>query len=104
MVYSQLLDRPSISRMQKYLNNTEILRYLNIPTIKTEDLYSSRAEINDADFTEIEKDLLQKFLGLEGDRNAVVIHVTDTYFTGDSLDSRPRKGKEEVLELNPPME
>lgn len=94
MVYSQLLDRPSISRMQEYLNNTEILRYLNIPSIKTEDLYSSLAEINDADFTDIEKDLSQKFLGLEGDRDAVVIDVTDTYFTGDSLDSRPRKGKE----------
>ena len=38
MVYSQLLDRPSISRMQEYLNNTEILRYLNIPSIRTEDL------------------------------------------------------------------
>ncbi len=94
MVYSQLLDRPSINRMQEYLNDTEILRYLNITSVKTEDLYSSLAGINDADFAGIEKNLSQKFLDLEGDRGAVVIDVTDTYFTGDSLDSRPRKGKE----------
>ena len=33
MVYSQLLDRPSINRMPEYLLETEILRYLSISEV-----------------------------------------------------------------------
>lgn len=94
MVYSQLLDRPSINRMDDYLKTTEILRYLGISGISTDDLYGSLSDINDLDFTRIEKYLSRLFLDLEGNRRTVVIDVTDTYFTGDSLESLPRKGKD----------
>lgn len=94
MVYSQLLDRPAINRMPEYLRETEILRYLGIEGIDTVDLYESLQEINDMDFSAIEEKLASLFLHIEGDRRAVIIDITDTYFTGDSLDSRPRKGKE----------
>lgn len=94
MVYSQLLDRPAINRMQEYLQETEILRYLGIENIDTADLYGSLQEINDMDFSAAEEKLASFFLDIEKDRRSVIIDVTDTYFTGDSLDSRPRKGKE----------
>ena len=94
MVYSQLLDRPAINRMPEYLRETEILRYLGIESIDTVDLYESLQEINHMDFSAMEEKLASLFLHIEGDRRAVIIDVTDTYFTGDSLDSRPRKGKE----------
>ena len=45
------------------------------------------------DFPAMEEKLTSLFFRIEGDRRAVIIGVTDTYFTGDSLDSRPRKGK-----------
>jgi hypothetical protein len=51
MVYSQLLDRPVINRMAEYLRETEILRYLDIESIDTGDLYESLQEINDMDFS-----------------------------------------------------
>ena len=93
MVYSQLLDRPAINRMEEYLQETEILRYLDIQNISTQDLYESLEEINDMDFPALEEKLASFFLDVEKERRSVIIDVTDTYFTGDSLDSRPRKGK-----------
>ena len=94
MVYSQLLDRPAINRMPEYLRETEILRYVGIESIDTVDLYESLQEINDMDFSAMEEKLASLFLDIEKERRSVIIDVTDTYFTGDSLDSRPRKGKE----------
>ena len=46
------------------------------------------------DFSTAEKKLSEVFLKIEGNKRTVVVNVTDTYFTGDSLDSEPRKGKE----------
>jgi Transposase len=94
MVYSQLLDRPAINRMPEYLQETEILRYLGIESIDTVDLYESLQEMNDMDFSAMEEKLASLFLDIEKERRSVIIDVTDTYFTGDSLDSKPRKGKE----------
>ncbi len=94
MVYSQLLDRPAINRMPEYLRETEILRYLGIGSVDTVDLCGSLQEINDMDFSAMEEKLASIFLGIEKERRSVIIDVTDTYFTGDSLDSRPRKGRE----------
>ena len=94
MVYSQLLDRPAINRMEEYLQETEILRYLDIQNISTQDLYESLEEINDMDFPALEEKLASFFLDVEKERRSVIIDVTDTYFTCDSVDSRPRKGKE----------
>ena len=94
MVYSQLLDRPAINRMPEYLQETEILRYLGMENIDTADLYGSLREINDMDFSAAEEKLASFFLDIEKNRRSVIIDVTDTYFTGDSLDTKPRKGKE----------
>ena len=94
LVYSQLLDRPAINRMEQYLEETEILHFIGIPAIKTADLYDALTELGERDFNEIENKLGSLFLGIEKERKTVIIDVTDTYFTGDSLDSEPRKGKE----------
>ena len=94
LVYSQLLDRPAISRMSQYLEETEILRFLDLDGVGTADLYASLDELAGLDFPAMENSMGEFFLGIEKSRKTVIIDVTDTYFTGDSLDSRPRKGKE----------
>ena len=94
LVYSQLLDRPAISRMQQYLEDTEILRFLEMDAVSTADLYASLDDLADLDFPAVENSMGEFFLDIEKSRRTVIIDVTDTYFTGDSLDSRPRKGKE----------
>ena len=40
------------------------------------------------DFSAIEEKPASLFLHVEEDRRAVIIGITDTYFTGNSLDSR----------------
>lgn len=72
----------------------EIPLYLGMQEVSTGKLYKSLSEINELGFTEIEDKISSIFMGLEKNRSTVVIDVTDTYFTGDSLDSMPRKGKE----------
>ena len=94
LVYSQLLDRPAISRMSQYLEETEILRFLDLDGVSTADLYASLDDLADLDFPAVENSMGEFFLGIEKSRKTVIVDVTDTYFTGDSLDSRPRKGKE----------
>lgn len=42
----------------------------------------------------MEEKLASIFLGIEKDRRSVIIDVTNTYFIGDSIDPRTRKGKE----------
>ncbi len=94
LIYSQLLDRPAISRMPEYLEETEILRFLQLDQVSTAELYASLTDLADLDFPALENSLGEFFLPLEKSRRTVIIDVTDTYFTGNSLDSEPRKGKE----------
>lgn len=94
LVYSQLLDRPSINRMEEYLKGTEILRFLGLKEVNTEDLYTSLSDLDEIDFERVEEKLSKLFVSIEGEKKSVIVDVTDTYFTGDSLDSKPRKGKE----------
>ena len=46
------------------------------------------------EFAAVEEKLASFFLDLEKEKKSVIIDVTDTYFTGDSLDSKPGKGKD----------
>ncbi|MEM0135323.1 MAG: hypothetical protein QXU18_08890, partial [Thermoplasmatales archaeon] len=94
MMYSQLLDRPAINRMPRYLRILVSSRYLGIKGTSTQDLYSSLEDINDMDFSTVEKKLANIFLEIEKNKHTVVIDVTDSYFTFDSLESKQRKGKE----------
>jgi hypothetical protein len=96
LVYSQLLDRPSINRMEEYLGETEILSFLKIDSIGAADLYNSLSELNDdgVDFSSIERHLSSFFVRNEGGKHSVIVDVTDTYFTGDSLEGKRRRGKE----------
>jgi transposase len=94
MVYSQLLDRPSINRMEEYLQGTEILRLLELEELSSEDLYASLSDLEEIDFDRVEETLSKLFISIEKEKNSVIVDVTDTHFTGDSLDLKPRKGKE----------
>ena len=83
-----------MNRMQEYLRKTEILRFLEIESVDIVDLYESMQEINHMDFSAMKETLSSIFLGIEKERRFTIVNVTDTYFTGDSIDSRSRKGNE----------
>lgn len=54
LVYSQLLDRPSINRMKEWLGNTDMLEILGVESTPTSQLYDSLDELNEMDFSKME--------------------------------------------------
>ena len=53
MVYSQLLDRPSINRMEEWLNSTDILEALDVESVTTAYLYNALEELGNMDFSKV---------------------------------------------------
>ena len=54
LVYSQLLDRPSMNRMKERLGNTDMLEILGVESTPTSQLYDSLDELNEMDFSKME--------------------------------------------------
>ncbi len=96
-VYGQLLDRPGINKLREWLDGTEILKFLDINEISTAQLYYALSKFDDMDFKAIEENIRKKLLPYESKSNAIVLDVTDTYFEGNSIAGRPRKGKEDKI-------
>ena len=99
MVYSQLIERPSINKMEEWLSYTDMLDILKIKNISTSKLYDALDGLNNMDFSKIENKLSSIFSSISDidGNNAVIIDITDTYFEGNSIDGVPRRGKEEKV-------
>ena len=54
LVYAQILERPSINKMEEWLNDTDILDILGIKNISTEQLYKAIEDLGDMNFEVIE--------------------------------------------------
>ncbi len=93
-VYSHLLERPSIRKMEEWFQGTEIPEILGLSGISTGRLYKVLGWLNEIDFQEVEERLYQKFRRYERKKSSVIIDVTDTYFEGSRGDERPRRGKD----------
>ena len=96
LVYSQLLDRPPINRMEEWLGNTDMLEILGVESTSTSRLYDSLDKLNEMDFDKMEENLSFIFSKIDGNR-AVIIDVTDTYFEGKSIEGEYRRGKHEKV-------
>jgi transposase len=93
LVYSQLLERPSLNKMEQWLNETDILEILQLEKISTFQLYEALEQLQDTDFSKAEESIARIFSSHET-KKALVVDVTDTYFEGDSFDEKPRRGKD----------
>jgi transposase len=93
LVYSQLLERPSINKMEQWLNETDILEILKLEKISTSQLYEALEQLQNNDFSKVEESIAHVFSSHEA-KKALVVDVTDTYFEGDSFDEQPRRGKD----------
>jgi len=93
LIYSQILERPSINKMEQWLNQTDILEILKLENITTTQLYHALEQLQDLDFSKIEKTIADTFTNHET-KHGLIIDVTDTYFEGKNIDEKPRRGKE----------
>ncbi|MGC8618210.1 MAG: hypothetical protein ACP5UZ_05660, partial [Thermoplasmata archaeon] len=73
LVYSQLLDRPSINRMEEYLQGTDIQRFLELEEVNTEDLYASLSDLEEIDFEGVEESLSKLFISIEKEKKSVIV-------------------------------
>jgi predicted transcriptional regulator len=96
MVYSQLLDRPSINGMEEWLSHTDMLGILGADCMSTSVLYDALEELEEMDFSPIEASLSSIFSSID-EKNAVIVDITDTYFEGKSMSGDPRRGREEKV-------
>ncbi|MBI4653225.1 transposase [Candidatus Kuenenbacteria bacterium] len=94
LVYSQLLEKISISRIEDWLRFTEIPEVLEIKNVSTKELYESLTDIEDEEFEKIDLEMNHIFQKYDDSTDIAVIDVTDTYFEGDSEEIQRRKGKD----------
>jgi len=92
-VYSHLLERPSIRKLEGWFYDTEIPIILGLQDISTMKLYETLRELSEMDFSNVEEKIFLKLNLYERDKFSVIIDITDTYFEGNTVDEEPRRGK-----------
>jgi hypothetical protein len=93
-VYSHLLERPSIRKLEEWFGGTEIPELLGLQEISTGRLYETLGQLSRWEFGQVEARILERLRGYEAKDHAAIIDVTDTYFEGGSLTERCRRGKD----------
>ena len=94
LIYSQLLEKKSISKLEDWLRFTEIPSVLGISDVSTKELYESLTDLDDEEFERIDSTMHDIFTKYDDSIDIAVIDVTDTYFEGDSEEIQRRKGKD----------
>lgn len=94
LIYSHLLEKRSINRLEDWMRYTEIPVILEIDDVSTKILYESLGDISEEDFNKLNSNMQGVFESYEKTSDAAVIDVTDTYFEGDSEEVKKRKGKD----------
>jgi transposase len=94
LIYSHVIERPSISKLEGWFTQTEIPEVVGLEKISTSGLYDALSELSQKDFSEVEQKLFANFKRREKNPGLVVMDVTDTYFEGDSMVWKRRRGKD----------
>ena len=97
LIYSQLLEKRSLSKLEDWMRFTEIPDVLSIKDVSTKELYESLADFEDEEFEKINSSMCEIFKKYDDSTDVAVIDVTDTYFEGDSEEIKRRKGKDEKV-------
>ena len=80
LIYSQLLEKRSINKLEDWFRYTEIPNILKIKDVMTKELYESLSDITEVELNKINEQMSQVFKKYDDELVAAVIDVTDTYF------------------------
>ena len=97
LIYSQLLEKRSINKLEDWMRYTEIPEVLGIELPSVKELYESLADINEEDFEKINEKMFSVFESYENIKESAIIDVTDTYFSGANVNIKRRKGKDKKI-------
>lgn len=94
LVYSQVLEKKSINRLEEWLRYTEIPDVLNIAQVSSKQLYESLGEIGEDELDQLNEKLYEIARKHDSSHDAAIVDVTDIYFSGKYEDIKRRKGKD----------
>ncbi|MPM14650.1 hypothetical protein SDC9_61014 [bioreactor metagenome] len=94
LVYAQLLSRKSIYKLPDYLEQTCVKEILGLKKLVSKDLYEALDWLEELDFAEVENHIFDALSEQRNERKALVLDITDTYFSGSQADWKARKGKD----------
>ncbi len=97
LAYSQLLEKRSINKLEDWMRYTEIPEVLGIKNPSVKELYESLADIDEDDFERINEKMFSVFESYEDIRESAIIDVTDTYFSGTTVNIKRRRGKDKKI-------
>ena len=97
LVYSQLLEKRSINKIENWMRYTEIPEAVGLDNISVKELYESLTEISDEEFEKLNSYMFEIFENYEKMSDIAVIDITDTYFNGSKVNIKKRRGKEEKI-------
>jgi len=94
LVYAHLLCQRSIKKMAEWFEFTEIPEILRAKEFSTKSLYDALGEFDSESFDRIENDVAEFFARYDDCKKAAILDVTDTYFEGEHMKIKPRRGKD----------
>lgn len=94
LVYTQILSRKPLYKIPEYLEQTCLKELLSIDKVIDKNLYLALDELEEVDFTEVEERIFNELSLERKERKALVLDVTDTYFSGSQVDWKSSKGKD----------
>lgn len=97
LVYSQLLEKRSINKLEDWIRFTEIPEILGLDKVSVKKLYESLTDIHEEDFEKINDGMNSVFRSYEETTDAAIVDVTDTYFSGTHMNLKKRKGKDSKI-------
>lgn len=94
LVYTQIISRKPLYKIPEYLEQTSLKELLKIDKLIDKNLYMALDELEELDFSLIEGKIFEKLNLQKKENKALVLDVTDTYFSGSRADWKSRKGKD----------
>ncbi len=94
LVYTQIIARKSLYKLPEHIENTVLKELLSIDKLADKHLYEALDKLEEMDFSVIEQRLFKKLSAGKQEKTALVLDITDTYFSGSQAEWKSRKGKD----------
>lgn len=94
LVYTQLIDRKALYKLPAYVEQTYLKELLGIDRLIDKNLYNALDDLEEMDFSGIERLIYEKLSKKAKEKGAFVIDITDTYFSGSHAQWISRRGKD----------
>lgn len=94
LVYTQIVSRKPLYKIPEYLDRTCLKELLGIDKVIDRNLYLALDELEEMDFEAIQEKIFEVLSLHSQEKEALVLDITDTYFSGSKADWKSRKGKD----------